>query len=180
MERVKTRYSANYTDVLAAIEYSGNARPAMWRLKDDGDRRTVRFFAKEMERAVNEHWDDIVFDVIIPVPMNPKKKSARGFNQAELLAEYLSKLMRIPMVDQVMIRQEGMQTQHKLSAVKRLENAEKSYIVNMPSMIKNRTILVVDDLLTTGATMDVCARKLLETGARAVYVIAAEWTNNKK
>lgn len=172
--RIRTLYANFYTDAIAAIEYSGNAKSAIWRLKEEGDKRAERFFAGEMHQQIRQHWPSIPFDLVVPVPMSALRQAKRGHNQAILLARRLAAQMAIPMEPAALRQQEGMRTQHQLPAKDRIDNAKQAYVIHRPSAVQDRTILLVDDIITTGATVDTCAKLLLDAGAKAVYAVAAQ------
>jgi competence protein ComFC len=106
------------------------------------------------------------------VPLHPEREKQRGFNQAALLAEELSKLAQLPFVDRVLVR-----TQHTgrhragMDAQARRESVENAFVVAHPRLIEGEHILLVDDVFTTGATVSACARVLLEAGAEQVLVL---------
>lgn len=132
-------------------------------------------------------------DLIIPVPLHKRRLRYRGFNQAELLASYLSVNLTpglaIPTVNDLLIRQRYTSPQMKIKNYhqrkKNLENAfaiNKKYICKSRQIIKDKRILLVDDIATTGATLFECAKVLKSAGAREVFalVIARQEINNKK
>ena len=101
-------------------------------------------------------------DVIVPVPLHPKKKSMRGYNQAEAFAVGLSNAMSIPLSTDILIRIIHNPTQTKLSKSQRWENVEGIFDVKDISVFENKHILIVDDIITTGSTIEACAKALLK------------------
>lgn len=176
---VERDVSHSFAGALAAVEYGG-VRKSVWRLKDKGDRRIMQFFAGEMYAMILEHWREIRFDFIVPVPSTASKRRERGFNQAELLARYVSGHTGVPMRRDMLIRREATQVQHGLTAAERRINAAKSYDIGNPEGAAGKTILLVDDVFTTGSTVAACSDKLLAAGARSVYVVTATKTNRQK
>lgn len=108
----------------------------------------------------NEHLKDI--SVIIPVPLHPQKEHLRGFNQSTLFAEGMSEILQIEVQDKNLIRIVNTSTQTKKTRLERAENVEKAFEVKYPEKLKNKHILLVDDVLTTGATLESCAQTLIE------------------
>ncbi len=112
------------------------------------------------------------WDMIIPVPLHRLRKSERGFNQAERLARALSKAIEIPMETRYMRRVQPTRTQTRLTRKERAENVRHAFAVRHPEGLRGRRIVLVDDVRTTGATTNECARVLKEAGAQEVCV----WT----
>ena len=111
-------------------------------------------------------------DVIIPVPMHKNKLRKRGFNQAELIADYISKTLDIPLETNVLIKIKKTEPQAGTNSRKeRLENLEGAFGVS-GDILRGKTVLLVDDVITTGSTMRQCAVALRAGGAREVWGLA--------
>lgn len=167
------RIPNRFAGALAATEYTGSVVKAIWKLKNKSDKRTLLFFAELMQKTMRTHWQEVVFDVVVPVPVNPARLKTRGFNQAEKLAEVLSGFVSAPVKADALVRHDDSQVQRTLKRDERGKNAEKAYHTGDTGSIGGRTVLLVDDVFTTGATLAVCADKLLNAGAGKVYVAAA-------
>lgn len=102
-------------------------------------------------------------DLIIPVPLHPKKELKRGYNQSDLFATGLSEAMEIPWYKNVLIRTKVTETQTKMSRLERLENVKDVFTLSRPEVLRNKHVLIVDDVLTTGATLEACTLKILKT-----------------
>ena len=111
-------------------------------------------------------------DFIIPVPLHAHRKHKRGYNQAAMFAEGLSISMRKTWTGSHLIRTENTQTQTQKSRIGRFENVEKAFEVVSPERLRNKHLLLVDDVITTGATLEACAIKLLEVEGVKVSVVA--------
>lgn len=131
-----------------------------------------------MEKVVADmEKDNIKADCIIPVPMSRLKLRKRGFNQAEVLADELSKRLEIPVYNDIIIKSESIIAQHKLSANMRKVNADSLYsFKEIDNIVAYKTVIVVDDVITTGSTINSCARILLEMGAASVIAVSAAKT----
>ncbi len=102
-----------------------------------------------------------LFDAIIPVPLHEKKRLKRGYNQSEEFAKGMSQGLNIPIYDQVLLRQRNAQTQTALSREQRWDNVAQDYILQQSETLEGKHLLLVDDVLTTGATLEACGRLLL-------------------
>lgn len=108
----------------------------------------------------SELFNDL--EVIIPVPLHPKKMHQRGYNQSEAFARGLGVSMNIPVDTTTLIRTQSTATQTRKSRIERLENVEKAFELIKPEKLNSKRILLVDDVLTTGATLEACALTLLK------------------
>ncbi|NPV84811.1 MAG: ComF family protein [Anaerolineae bacterium] len=107
-------------------------------------------------------------DLIVPVPINRKRANERGYNQAALLALPLALKFSIPFSPKALSRIRETQMQAKLTASERFENVKNAFTAN-PNLVYNKSVLVIDDITTTGATMISCSEALINAGARYVY-----------
>lgn len=108
----------------------------------------------------SSHFQTI--DLIIPVPLHPRKEKQRGYNQSDTFAQGLASSMNIPWLKNGLIRTTYTETQTKKSVMERFDNVSNVFEVNRSKSLKNKHILLVDDIMTTGATLEACAVKLLE------------------
>ncbi len=115
-------------------------------------------------------------DFIVPVPMERKRKKKRGYNQAEILAGRVSAFTGLPLENNMLIRKEALKSQKSLGRIERQINIRNTVEVSQNSFPEGRTVLLVDDVYTTGATVDECARALKEKGAGTVYFLTAAST----
>ncbi len=107
-------------------------------------------------------------DLIIPVPLHPKRYSWRGFNQSELLAREVSKILNIPMQN-ALSKVRVTKPQVGLEAAEREDNLKNAFIIREESSVAGLNILLIDDVWTTGSTMKECGKVLKEAGAEQVY-----------
>ncbi len=114
------------------------------------------------------------YDIVIPAPLHRARKRERGYNQSELLASCLAVRFKIPMLKKVLIKTVNTAPQSTLGRRERLKNLSGAFCVNNPNLIEGCKVLLVDDITTTGSTLENCAEVLLNAGAAHVdaYVIA--------
>lgn len=112
------------------------------------------------------------WDWIVPVPLHPVKKRQREFNQAEHLAAHLSVAAKVPLNTALIERVAATQTQTKLTRQQRAENMRNAFALQTPEKLNDKRIVLFDDVFTTGATTDACAKVLRAAGAQEVCV----WT----
>lgn len=110
--------------------------------------------------------------ILIPVPLAKKRLKWRGYNQAEEIGKHLAEFLRIPLITDILIKTKTTLPQIELAKEKREENIKSAFMVNPSTRLRARKILLVDDVYTTGATMEECARILKESGAKEIVGIA--------
>lgn len=101
-------------------------------------------------------------DALVPLPLFPGKEKKRGYNQATILCEGIAEIMRIPVLKDVIIRPEHTETQTKKGRVERWKNIEGKFILKNTEAICSKHLLLVDDVVTTGATLESCGAELLK------------------
>ncbi len=116
------------------------------------------------------------FDLILPVPIHPKKKKKRGYNQCDSIAEGLSDHLSIPWADDVLVRHIYIDSQTKKGRLNRIGNTEQHFGVCSPDQIRGKHILLVDDVVTTGATIEACVRPILAIEGTRVSIFCIAYT----
>lgn len=135
------------------------------------------FLAEQMALSVKNEYRDIKFDGVCFVPMLKRKRLRRGFNQSRVLAEKIADLLGLPLYNLLICRKNA-PSQHGLKAKERFLNVKGMYQASVQA--KGKTLLLVDDIKTTGATLDECAKQLLLSGAAGVYCVTALITESRK
>ncbi|MCI0546901.1 MAG: ComF family protein [Candidatus Rokubacteria bacterium] len=110
-------------------------------------------------------------DLLVPVPLHPRRERERGFNQAELLAAAAGRVWGVPVRSRVLVRRLATRAQSDLAAGDRRANVRGAFALALPELVAGRHVVVVDDILTTGATVEECATSLRRGGARPVGVV---------
>lgn len=155
----------------AVWRYDGAARATIVAFKHGDRPEQARHLAPALARAVAGLLD-VADLVVVPVPLHRGRIWRRGYNQAALLARALARLVRRPVVLDALLRVRATPPQQGLDRAARRANVRRAFAVN-PSRtvhVRGRTVLLVDDVMTTGATLDACATALLKAGAREVRV----------
>jgi ComF family protein len=113
-------------------------------------------------------------DFIVPVPLHPSKLRKRGYNQAEKLAEGIAKQVEKPLLARALRRAAATETQTHKSRLERWRNVSAAFVVEESSAerLQGKTVILVDDVVTTGATLQACAQALFAAGCRTVYLAA--------
>lgn len=165
----------HYSEARAVFTNANELRELILSFKYAGKIYLGRTLATLMVEAIKSHpyWFDGEKCHIIPVPMNSKKLYQRGYNQAAELAKQVAKNLNWSYSD-ILIHKEDNQAQAGLGRVARLKHAKKVYRIGMKSLkeksFEGESVLLIDDVFTTGATADSCARWIKRAGAKNVYV----------
>lgn len=163
--------SVPYRRCVSAYNYSDKAvHSLIYKLKNQGNVVTVDFLANAMLNRINDEFSDVKFDYITYVPTAKSKAARKGFDHAHLLAKSISQKMKLKLISPP-IKRTGFFSQKSLSKSERYKNANKAF-KNTSKKISG-TVLLVDDVLTTGATLYTCAALLKLAGAAEVYCATA-------
>lgn len=150
--------------------YKDSVKNALLYLKNKKSNRLAEYFAKEMVKTFDKDFSDTKIDAIIPVPLHKSKLKSRGFNQSELLADEISKLKGIPVIKNCLIQAEKNTSQHNLKYKHRYQNVKGVYRASgIP--IDCLTVLLVDDIMTSGATLNECSKMLRLEGVLKIYCL---------
>jgi ComF family protein len=112
--------------------------------------------------------DGLTGDIVVPVPLHRTRERERGFNQAELIAREVAKRLRLPFRPVLFMRTKARPDKHILSNEERWRIVRGAFATRPGSQVDNKRVLLLDDVMTTGATLDACAGALLEAGAKSV------------
>ena len=161
-----------FDEARSAVLYDhGSASRGILELKFSRRLYWAPILAELMEVVVREtEWNERV-ELLVPVPLHLRRLRSRGFNQSALLAKFLGKRIGKPVTYRVLERFRWTPPQTRLSRQKRLQNLKRAFRVTKPELIEGKAILLVDDVFTTGATLNECSRCLKEAGASRVFGI---------
>ncbi|MCX6764930.1 MAG: ComF family protein [Candidatus Nealsonbacteria bacterium] len=132
----------------------------------------LAFFIISHLANLNKTFSDFKEFIIIPVPLFIKKQKIRGYNQAEEIGKKISEILKIQLLPNVLIKTKPTISQTELKKEERIENIRNSFLMKDKNPIKDRDILLIDDVFTSGGTMDECARILKQNGAKEVWGMA--------
>ena len=157
--------------IAAPFYYTGTVRDDLLELKFSG----VRSLAGKLGREMAQCFADVQPDVVTAVPMSKESARRRGFNQSVLLAKVVASQLRLPCAALLQKTRET-ETQHTLSEKARRENLREAFALLPNTDVRGKTVLLVDDIKTTGATLYECVKVLQESGAAAVYCLCCAVT----
>jgi len=156
----------DYTALRSWAAYEGPVRKAIQRLKYNGDMALGDALARPLNILLQElNW---TIDLIVPVPMSKSREEERGYNQASLLALPLALKLSLPYKPQALVKVSDVRSQVGLSWEERQNNIFNAFLAK-EYFVQDRSVLVVDDVVTSGATMNACTEALLKQGARQVF-----------
>jgi ComF family protein len=160
-----------YSGARAFGRYGSELSRMIQAFKFGGRQNLAGLLAPLLASTFQEFWSDREIDLIVPVPLHPKRKRERGYNQALLLARGLSRLVGLPFRGDALLRIRSTAPQVGLSDEERARNLKKAFRCKKPAALKGRRILLIDDVMTTGSTAASAADALLEGGALRVSVL---------
>lgn len=149
--------------------YNAQMKKSLMRYKYHGSREYGRYYAWQIYRYMGREIRNWNPDLIVPVPLHRRKRKLRGFNQSAELAVQAGKLLGIPVAEDVVIKKKETKAQKKLSADERKRNLKDAFEVQCA--LNGLKVLIVDDVYTTGSTVEALAAAMKEKGAAEVYFI---------
>ncbi|WP_139249842.1 ComF family protein [Lutispora thermophila] len=160
----------SFHSAYSCFYYVGAGRELIHKLKYEGNLEIGYILARYM--AYEAKVNNLRTDIIVPVPIHESKLQRRGFNQVKIIGANLSKMLAIPMWD-CLIRKRDTKDQSTLDKIGRKLNMIDAFSLNMLYNVNNMRILLIDDIYTTGSTVDECSKVLLASGAEQIYVLTA-------
>lgn len=156
---------------VCVFEFSGIVQAALHKLKFEGEREIAETMGKFMaDKLMKQKWK---IDIILSVPLYNKRLEERGYNQSYLLACEIARECSMDAADGVLERCRHTKSQVGLSRSERAHNVRDAFSVREKKRINGKSVLIVDDIMTTGATLNECSKAVRDGGAREVYCIAA-------
>ncbi|WP_053955779.1 ComF family protein [Inediibacterium massiliense] len=159
-----------FTEGFSCVEYNEEMKKIIHRLKYQNQRYLSYHMAQIMkDQLQKQNIKDI--DYIFPVPLYKDKERKRGFNQSYLLSKYLGKWMNIKVNQKCLLKIKDTLSQNQLSKEDRKNNLKDAFFVCQEKLVRNKTILLIDDVYTTGNTVDACCKEILKFNPKEIYVL---------
>ena len=168
--RIAGRIPFKYATSFAYFSEDGLMQHLMHRLKYSGRKSIGKFLGQQAGYALKSApWIREV-DTIVPVPLHPRKFAKRGYNQSEVIAEGIAQTINVPVQQEGLVRIRNTDSQTRKSREQRIENVKGAFALNPKKPIIAKHILLVDDVLTTGATLEAAASTLLQSQAFSLSI----------
>ena len=163
---------AQYFDrIVSVFEYEGIVQQSVQRFKGGKIQSYAKTYAECMAERMEQEYKDIKFDLICAAPSSSNKKLTQGFDNVELICKYLSSKTGIPLQKNVLRKIRRTDKQTRLNYQQRTQNLRNSVSVEKTDTVYDKTVLLVDDVCTTRATLTECARALKKAGAKKVFCL---------
>jgi ComF family protein len=160
--RLAGRIPFSYATSFAPFINDGLLQHLLHGLKYQGKKEIGIYLGKIFAYSLQQTDWIATIDAIVPVPLHAKKQAARGYNQCMLIAAGMSDILRIPVISNVLIRTRHTESQTQKTRAERVQNMQDAFAVKDAAALKGKHLLLVDDVLTTGATLEACALSLLK------------------
>lgn len=166
------------SDIVCLFEYTGIVRQSILKYKFYNKQSFYRTFGKLLSICVKEVTNNRNFDIIISVPLHKDKLKSRGYNQSQLISNVISKELGVLVFSDLLVKVKNTSSQSLLRREERKLNIKGAFELRRTDLIRDKSVLLVDDILTTGSTILECSRILTEAGAKEIT--AAVLASGKK
>ncbi len=155
------RINAENATAMCYYEKGSLVQHLMHQLKYKNKPEIGVYFGRKLGKKLSESdlYKDV--DAVIPIPLHPKKMKIRGYNQSKVIADGFVQAFPVPVIEDVLVRVEFTETQTRKNRWDRYQNVKDMFGVQHPEKIRGKHVLMVDDVITTGATIEACAKHLL-------------------
>ena len=154
----------------------GKTKELIHQLKYKGNQEIGVFFGNWFGEILKENQEFSSVDFIIPVPLHKKKLKTRGFNQLTTFGERLSSHLKIPYLENILIKTSSTKTQTFKNRLERFTNSETKFLLSNNTILENKHVLLIDDVITTGATLESCCKELLKTKNIKISIASMAFT----
>lgn len=167
-----TRKQHHFSYGFSLWSYNAQMKQSIAYFKYHHRREYGDFYGKEFAKRYGTHIKELEIDALIPVPIHWTRHIQRGYNQAQVIAQVIGKELNLPVVEDLLIRNRKTVAQKQLGSRERAKNLESAFKISQRWINKQETlkkILLVDDIYTTGSTLDACAKVLKQVDIAEVY-----------
>lgn len=159
-----------FSEGRAVFLYDDVMKKSIYQFKYGGRQEYADFYAKEIEKSQGRKIKSWHADALIPIPLHKDRKKKRGYNQAALIAKQLGKSIELPVIEDLLTRERKTVPQKNLSAKERENNLKKAFKIGRND-VKLNSVILIDDIYTTGSTINAAAQCLLEAGVGKIYFL---------
>lgn len=152
------------------FEKGGNVQEVLHQIKYKGQKELGEYLGKKMAYDILKVLPDPQIDLVCPVPLHRKKLRIRGYNQSDWIGKGVSSVLQKPIYSNLLVRRTFTSTQTKKTKIDRWDNVKDVFEAPKPELITNKNILIIDDVTTTGATLESCAIALQKHQCGNIYV----------
>lgn len=156
---------------ICIYEHTGQIKKSIYEFKYKNRREYGEFYAGESVKMYGKLLKQWNIDAIIPVPIHKDRERERGYNQATVFGQALARIIAVPIKKNILIRTKKTERQKELTDIMRYLNLKNAFSIDRNAMEGIKNVLVVDDIYTTGSTVDACSSILKKAGARKVYFL---------
>ena len=149
----------------------------MHAFKYRGKKNIGTYFGRRMGECYKSCGSLEHVDCLIPLPLHPAKQKVRGYNQAQVICEGMSQILDIPVLTTVIKRSTRTSTQTRMNRMERWENMEGKFVIHDRHALEQKHVLLVDDVITTGATLESCGTTLLQGGGASLSIVSLAYTS---
>ena len=172
--RIQTSFACS----IFYFEKDNSIQHIVHHIKYNNEKNLGIFMGKLMGMKIKSLLKKHEIDFMIAMPLHPKKEKQRGYNQATLLCHGIKEISQVNYIENAILRMQHTQTQTKKSRIERWQNVSEVFNIPDHSIIKGKNILIIDDVITTGASTEACGKALLDKGARSISICGLAHTSN--
>lgn len=167
----KGRIPLNYGASFLFYRQTGKTKELIHQLKYKGDQTIGTFIGNWFGRELALSKEFSLSDLIIPVPLHKSKEKKRGYNQLTTFGESLSEVLKIPFDNTILERRSFTKTQTQKKRIDRFLNTESRFVVENPQKLNDKHIILIDDVVTTGATLEACCKEIMKSENTKISII---------
>jgi ComF family protein len=170
IQRFTGRFMVKYAFSYLNFVNKGKTQKLLHELKYEGNQAIGEYLGQQFGKLLYENGFATTFDLIVPIPLHSSKLKQRGYNQVDSIAKGMAESLHTTWQADALIRTRANQQQAKQDKEGRLKNAEALFVVNENTAIKGKNILLLDDMITSGATIEAAALPIIEAGCQTISI----------